>query len=119
MKRQKSQQETDPNGRAAVHKTILVLEDERPLLEIIQSKLETEDLSVIVARSVGQALGYLKEGVRVDAVWLDHYLFGEEDGLDFVTKLRRSDPGRELPVFVVSNTVSQKKVQQYLSLGVR
>lgn len=100
-------------------KTILILEDEKPLLEVIKAKFETEGFSVVTARSVNQALEYLKDGVKIDAVWLDHYLFGREDGLDFVTEVRRDDQGKNLPIFVISNTVSPEKVQVYLKLGVK
>ncbi len=101
-------------------KTILVVEDERPLLEVIKSKFGTEGFGVVTAKSVRQALEYLQTGVKVDAVWLDHYLFGRESGLDFVTKIKRAGSAwKNLPVFVVSNTVSPEKVQSYLKLGVK
>lgn len=100
-------------------KTILILEDEKPLLEVIKAKFETEGFSVVTARSVNQALEYLKDGVKIDAVWLDHYLFGKEDGLDFVTEVRRDDQGKNLPIFVISNSVSPEKVHAYLKLGVK
>jgi len=35
-------------------KTILVVEDERPLLEVVQIKLEGGGFDVVTARSVGQ-----------------------------------------------------------------
>ncbi len=100
------------------NKTILILEDEKPLLEVIKAKFETEGFNVVTARSVDQALDYLKNGVKIDAVWLDHYLFGKGSGLDFVTKLKQDDRGKNLPVFVVSNTVSPEKVKVYLKLGI-
>ena len=46
-------------------KTILILEDETPLLEVIKSKLETEGFRVVTARSVSQALEYLKNGIKI------------------------------------------------------
>lgn len=99
--------------------TVLVLEDEKPLIEVIKDKFETEGFSVVTARAAKQALDYLKEGVKVDAVWLDHYLFGKEDGLDFVKALKNDDSWKKMPVFVISNTVSPDKVSEYLKLGVQ
>lgn len=100
-------------------KTILILEDEKPLYEVIRSKLETEGFDVVTARAVDQALQYLKDGVKVDLIWLDHYLFGGKDGLDFVTEIKQTGSVyQEIPIFVVSNTVSPEKVQNYLKLGV-
>ncbi len=101
------------------NKTILVLEDEHSLMEVIKAKLELEGFSVVTTRSVGQTLDYLKEGVEVDAIWLDHYLFGKEDGLDFVAELKKDRFWKDIPVFVVANTVSPEKIRLYLELGVQ
>lgn len=121
-------------------KTILVIEDDRPLLEVINAKLEKDGFGVISARSVEeafdarigkntlgtitvrsikQALEYFEKLERVDAIWLDHHLLGEEDGLDFVKKFK-ANGGRwsEIPVFVVSNAASPKTVKAYVDSGV-
>lgn len=121
-------------------RTILVIEDERPLLEIINAKLEKSGFGVIAARSVEQAfnaklekknlgavtvrsikqaLDYLESLERIDAIWLDHSLLGKEDGLDFVKKFK-ANGGRwnKIPVFVVSNTENRKTVQDYINSGV-
>ncbi len=100
-------------------KTILVVEDERPLLEAIKIKLEKTGFAVVTSRTVDQTMDYLNEIGTVDAVWLDHYLLGKENGLDFVMKLKAND-GRwnKIPIFVVSNTASPDKVQAYITFGV-
>ena len=101
-------------------KTVLVLEDERPLLEAVRAKLEKTGFSVVTARTVDQAMRYLEELEMVDVVWLDHYLLGKENGLDFVAKLKDSENGqwKNIPIFVVSNTASPDKVQSYMRFGV-
>ncbi len=102
-----------------MNKTILVLEDERPLLEVIKIKLESLGFTVVAARAVKQAFDYLKNNVKVDAVWLDHYLLGNESGLDFVARLKADGSNwKQIPVFVVSNTASPDKIKTYLALGV-
>lgn len=98
--------------------TILVIEDEKPLLNAIQKKLELSDFEVLTARSVDDAMRALKEHTGVRALWLDHYLLGKESGLDFVARLKESSAYQHLPIFVVSNTASPEKVQSYLHLGV-
>src|SRR3989344_1592961 len=121
-------------------RTILVIEDERPLLEAINAKLEKNGFSVITARSVEQtfnakleknglgvisvssieqAIKYLESLERVDAIWLDHHLLGKEDGLDFVKKFK-ANGGRwnKIPIFVVSNAASPKTVRSYIRSGV-
>ena len=98
--------------------TILVLEDERPLATVIKDKLEKSGFEVVTARSVKQSLEYVSEIPQIDLIWLDHYLLGEEDGLDFVVELKKSEsPWKHVPIFVVSNTASEDKVHSYLHLG--
>jgi CheY-like chemotaxis protein len=125
----------------AIHKkTILVIEDERPLLEVVNARLEKNGFGVITARSVDQvfdsnlekndvgiisvkniqqALDYLTDLEKIDAIWLDHNLLGTENGLDFVKKFK-ANGGRwkSIPIFVVSNTEDTKTVQSYIKLGV-
>ena len=72
-------------------KTILVVEDELPLSQAIQSKLEKSGFSVVTFRPVEQTIGYLEYVGIVDAIWLDHYLLGMEHGLDFFTILKTSE----------------------------
>jgi DNA-binding response OmpR family regulator len=117
-------------------KTILVIEDERSLLKAIKIKLEKNNFKVITSRSVDNAfstpiknitisnvevaLKHLEELEQVDAIWLDHDLLGEEDGLDFVTKFK-ANGGKwsKVPIFVVSNTASSELVKAYAKLGVK
>ena len=101
-------------------RTILVVEDERPLSEAVRLKLEGSGYSVATAQTVPQALDYLREIKNIEGVWLDHYLLGKEDGLDLVVKMKTEGSGWEhIPVFVVSNTASSEKVQTYIQLGVK
>lgn len=102
-----------------IQHTILVIEDERPLLEAIKTKLNISNFSTLTARSVAEALAYLSSEQNVDAIWLDHYLLGQENGLDLVAQLKAGDsPWKKIPIFVVSNTASSDKVQSYIQLGV-
>lgn len=99
--------------------TILVVEDEQPLSDVIRKKLELNDFEVVTARSVEQALEYLGEIKTIKAVWLDHYLVGEQNGLDYVVRLKQEgSPWKEVPIFVISNTASPETMQSYLKLGV-
>ena len=100
-------------------KTILLIEDERPLMRIIESKLEKAGFDVVSARTIDQGLGYMEDIPTIDAVWLDHYLFGEKTGLDFIAKLKAKDSKwSKIPIFVVSNTASEGNHRSYMRLGV-
>ncbi len=100
-------------------KIVLVLEDERPLLEAIKIKLEKNNFEVISSRSVGQAKEFINTLPKIDIIWLDHYLIGKGDGLDFIVwcKQETNTKCNHIPIFVVSNTVSANKVASYISLG--
>ena len=100
-------------------KTILVIEDERPLAKVITDKLEHAGFEVLTARTVDQGLEYMEEVSSIDAIWLDHYLLGEKTGLDFVARLKSfNSKWRQIPIFVVSNTASRDNLNSYIRLGV-
>lgn len=98
-------------------KSILVVEDERPLLNAIKEKLEKNGFDVVTARSVSQATGYLEDISELKAVWLDHYLLGDKNGLDFVGEIRGNKKFADLPIFVVTNTGGHEKKETYMKLG--
>jgi CheY-like chemotaxis protein len=120
--------------------TVLVIEDERPLLAIIQIKLEKKGMKVITSRSVERAfsieieknagkyismssvesaLKHLEDLEKVGAIWLDHNLLGSDNGIDFVTKLKANGGHwKNIPIFVVSNTSDPALVKQYAKLKV-
>lgn len=101
------------------NKTILLIEDERPLARIIEAKLEKAGFDIVSARTIEQGLGYMEDIPAIDAVWLDHYLLGEKTGLDFIAKLKAADSAWiNIPIFVVSNTASEGNLRSYIRLGV-
>lgn len=97
---------------------ILVVEDELPLRKAIQTKLERRGFNALVATRVEQAIMYLEDtDVPVDAVWLDHYLFGKKDGLDMIAHMQEKGLMGKVPVFVVTNTGGHDKKESYMALG--
>lgn len=99
------------------HEKILVVEDEKPLVTAISAKLKNDGFTVFSAGSAEQALKIIEKNTP-DIIWLDHYLFGKENGLDLVAKLKNSTKFKKIPIFVVSNTATKDKVSSYLELGV-
>lgn len=121
-------------------KTILVIEDERSLLDVVNRRLKKKGFEVMTARSVDevfnagitesgmgiiavksiqQALDYLEDLEKVDAIWLDHNLLGKENGFDLVKKIK-ANGGRwkKVPIFVISNTEKSETIKTYVELGV-
>ena len=103
---------------ATKRKTVLIIEDEKPLLNAIRIKLENSGFDVLTTRTVEQALRYMEDIPQVDVIWLDHYLLGKGTGLDFVVSIKHNEKWKKIPVFVVSNTASPEKVRSYIKFGV-
>ncbi|MCX6795331.1 MAG: response regulator [Candidatus Falkowbacteria bacterium] len=101
--------------------TILVVEDEKPLLEAIKIKLEKNGFEVETARTIEQAKKYALDTPKIDVIWLDHYLFGKGNGLDFIAWCKQEDNQKcnLIPFFIVSNTASSDKVASYMHLGAK
>lgn len=98
--------------------TILVVEDDLPLQKAIRFKLDQAGFEVYCARNMEEALGALESDPQKEIIWLDHYLFGKEDGLDFLVKIKaKGSRWNKIPVFVVSNSVNHEKLSSYLELG--
>ncbi len=99
--------------------TVLVVEDDKSLATAIIKKLEVSGIHSLQAASVEEAMDHLEKHETIAAIWLDHYLVGNQDGLDLVSTLKAEDSKfKSLPIFVISNTATQDKVQSYLHLGV-
>ena len=97
-------------------KTILVVEDEEPLQEIVRLKLEREGFNVLTADTGEEAVRLIKER-KPTLIWLDILLPGM-DGLEVLQKIREDPAMRDLPVVMVSVSYSRSKLQQALALNV-
>ncbi len=100
-----------------IKRTILVIEDEQPLLNAITTMLKKNGFNVLTCRDIQCGLEYIAEQPCIDLVWLDHFLLGKETGLDFVIKMKNDFPKKAIPIFIVSVSIDLKKANQYLQLG--
>ena len=96
---------------------ILILEDERQLAQAVQEAFVGRGFTPTVVSTVKAGIQIL-ENKGTDVIWLDHYLLGSENGVDFVVKLKTHPEWRNIPIFVVSNTASTANVSSYIQLGV-
>lgn len=99
-------------------KIILVLEDERQLAMAIREAFGTRGFDTHVVSSVEDGIAELKNLPKVDVIWLDHYLLGSGNGLDFVVQVKNHPEWKNIPIFVVSNTASTTNIRSYIQLGV-
>lgn len=104
---------------ASKKNVILVVEDDVALLEMICGRLHEYGVDTLSAASVEAALVQLDAHPEITALWMDHYLFGQDDGLVLASKVKSDNSGRKsLPIFVISNTASENKVHAYMNLGI-
>lgn len=97
---------------------ILVIEDEPLLLASIVKKIEKEGLHPTSVKSGEEAIKYLEHASPLpDFIWLDYYLGGKMNGLDFMKVCHENPRTQKVPVVVVSNTATQSKVDEMLKLG--
>ena len=96
-------------------KTVLVVEDEKPLSHALELKLQHEGFTVTVASNGREALELLNNQ-HFDVALLD-LIMPEVDGFQVLEQLqKKSDP----PVaFVLSNLSQSEDEQRVLALGAR
>ncbi len=97
-------------------KTILVVEDEKALLNVICSRLSKFGFNVLTATSVEEGMKINSEWKNIDAIWLDHYLPNGKTGLDFVAYLFKSG-GVRIPIFIVTNSEDPAHQKEYAETG--
>ena len=97
---------------------ILVLEDERQLAKAVREAFTERGFDTIIVSTVEDGIRELKNLTQVDVIWLDHYLLGTQNGLDFVVQLKGNPDWQKIPIFVVSNTASTTNIRSYIQLGV-
>lgn len=99
--------------------TILVVEDEPLLLESIAKKLTISEMTPLPCPSGEAGIQTLKKlKTMPDAIWLDYQL-SDMDGITFMNKLKEEKAWTEIPVVVVSNSVTNEKVYNMLALGAK
>lgn len=99
-------------------KKVLVLEDERHLANAIREAFALRNYTTLIVDSVESGLHELQNSDDISVIWLDHYLLGTKNGIDFVVQLKASEKWKKIPIFVVSNSTSTANIGSYIQLGV-
>ncbi len=97
-------------------KPILIVEDEKTLMEAVRIKLTHDGFTVVCAGSAEEAEEIMKT-TQPSLIWLDLMLPGMQ-GLEFLRKTRNTEQGSKIPVVVVSNSGSPDKIRESKELGV-
>jgi len=96
-------------------KTILIIEDDKFLRELISRKLTGEGFDVLEAVDGEDGIKKIKEG-KSDLVLLDLILPGI-DGFEVLAKLRDDAEISSIPVIILSNLGQREEVEKGLKLG--
>lgn len=105
---------TDPAGAAGASEvsppcTLLVVEDDPVIADLLTDYLQQDGYQVSVAASVTAARDMLKEG-RFDGITLD-LMLPDGDGLTLVDEMRRQGSLGQVPVVVVSAIADDRRVR--------
>jgi two-component system phosphate regulon response regulator PhoB len=95
--------------------TILVVEDEVPLLTLLRYNLEKQGFRVEEATDGEEALARVAEG-RPDLVLLD-WMLPQLSGLEVCRQLRRRPATRDLPIIMVTARTEQQDTVRALDIG--
>jgi len=96
-------------------KSILIVEDEKPLQHALELKLQHEGFTVTVASNGRECIDFVKNGT-FDAVLLD-LIMPELDGFQVLEQLKQLP---NMPaVFVLSNLSQHEDEERVLALGAR
>jgi two-component system alkaline phosphatase synthesis response regulator PhoP len=94
-----------------MQKTILVVDDEKDIVEMLKYNLEKEGYKVATARDGKQALEQAKR--NVDLILLD-IMMPEMNGLDVLRELKRSEKTKSVPVLFL--TAKSSEVDEVIGL---
>ncbi|MEK7657892.1 MAG: response regulator [Patescibacteria group bacterium] len=97
-------------------KTILVVEDEKPLAEAVKLKLAKLDFNVSAVPSAEEALEIMKKN-DIDLIWLDLRL-PKMHGLDFLKILRNDSRFKDKKVVIVSVSGGEEIKEKAEKLGI-
>ncbi|MSU75081.1 MAG: response regulator [Candidatus Magasanikbacteria bacterium] len=94
-------------------KTILIVEDELPLLRALTQKFEKEGFVILQAKDGVEGLAMAKSH-HPDLILLDLLLPGLS-GMEILRDLRRDEWGVSVPVIILTNLSDSEKVAEALT----
>jgi len=103
-------------------KTVLVLDDDSDIVDLLKDLLETMDeiKSVVTSVSFSDALNKLNNQ-SFDHIISDYNLSGQENGIDFIKEVRSIDKmnNHKTRIFLISASLDKQILSQALYLNVK
>jgi DNA-binding response OmpR family regulator len=97
-------------------KTILVVEDELPLLEAVSEKFVKEGFNILKARDGREAVS-VALAEHPDVIMMDIIMSGM-DGMTAMKKIREDDWGKQAKIILVTNLSDSDYVKEAAKYGV-
>lgn len=110
-----SQKRMVPRALYGNMSTILIIEDDKFLRELIARKLVSENFDILEAVDGENGLKVLKEN-KPDLILLDLILPGI-DGFEVLSKIKGDPSISSIPVIILSNLGQREDVERGLNLG--
>jgi DNA-binding response OmpR family regulator len=82
--------------------TVLVIEDEQDIRDLIRFQLSSEGHEVVMAESVDKAMELMERHEKIDLFIVDWMLPGVMSGLEFIKKLRLQKKFIETPIIMIT-----------------
>lgn len=97
--------------------SILVIEDEQDIRDLISFQLKTEGHNVILAESVDKAISIVERPERIDLFIIDWMLPGVMSGLEFTKKLRAQKAYSDTPIIMITALTQPDNIVAALDAG--
>lgn len=96
--------------------TILLIEDEEPLIEALNLKLTHEGFRVVAATRADDGMHVLESEPDVSLILLDLMLPGAS-GFDVLEGLKANQKTKHIPVVILSNLGQREEIERGKKLG--
>jgi DNA-binding response OmpR family regulator len=98
-------------------KTILVIEDEKDIRDLISFQLKSQGLNVIACENADKAVGIVEGEVKISLFIIDRMLPGSMNGLEFTKKLRTRKDYQKTPIIMVTALTQAENIVEGLDAG--
>lgn len=96
---------------------ILIVEDEEPLLKLLEEEFKNQVWQTRLARDGEEALAEMKS-FHPDIVALD-LLMPKKSGLEVLAEMKNDQAIKDIPVIVMSNLAEDESITKALALGAK
>jgi CheY-like chemotaxis protein len=98
--------------------SVLLVDDDKFLLEMYRKKFEQNGLTVDVAVGSHEALGKLRDGKKPDILMLD-IIMPTMDGIELLETIRKEKLADSSIVIMLTNESDKEKIQEAKKLGIK